>query len=146
MSQKGAFGGAGWGAQVLRGFETRFRRNELNTFFVTAAVSRRIRLNRATVARTPPFHALRADRALPASVRGPVDCFQGHKARILSACFWRASVVQRGIGGGVEWSFVAVVESTGDQGFVNLLPKARPHNSQGVNKRIQLGTKGYTKG
>ena len=49
------------------------------------------------MARTPPFHALQADLALPSSVRGPVDFVHGHKARIRSACRWRVSGVQRGM-------------------------------------------------
>lgn len=38
------------------------------------------------IARVPPFQALRDAVALPSSLRGPVDCFHGLQARILSAC------------------------------------------------------------
>ena len=80
---------------------SRFRRNELNTARVAASMLRRISVQCATVARiltrAPPFQALRAERALPSSVRGPVEWFQGHRARIRSACFRRVSGVQRGM-------------------------------------------------
>ena len=76
----------------------RFGRNELNNTFAVAAMPRRIAEPWATTARMPPFHALRADLALPSSVRGPVDFLQGPWVRMRAACFRRDSGVQRGIG------------------------------------------------
>ena len=90
------------GAEPARlGPLSRFRRNELNSvcvmYRVVAANPRSIRAYTAASARTPPFQALREDRAFPSSVRGPVDFFQGLRARIRSACFRRSRGVQRGM-------------------------------------------------
>ena len=51
-----------------------------------ATCSRSVRARRRICGRTPPFHALRDDFALPAAVRGPVDRSHGRHRRIARAC------------------------------------------------------------
>lgn len=50
--------------------------------------------NSRSLRHCPPLSALRLDRALPASLRGPVDCCHGFQRRIASACRARRSGVQ----------------------------------------------------
>ena len=45
-------------------------------------------------ARMPPRYAFRETRALPAALRGPVDCFHGHQRVIAIDCFALRSFVQ----------------------------------------------------
>lgn len=51
------------------------------------------RASARSVARNPPFQALRDAFALPSGVRGPVECSQGRKRLIASACRARRSSV-----------------------------------------------------
>ena len=80
-----------------------FRERRIETYLIRSSArccSRNPRPSSRNSGRTPPLNPLRATRALPASVLGPVDCFHGCQRRIAAACRALRSEVQPFIG---EW-------------------------------------------
>ena len=82
-----------------------FREQWIETYLIRFSVARcshNSRPSSRNIGRTPPLNALRAARALPASVLGPVDCSHGRQLRISAACRALRSEFQPFIGEGFQ--------------------------------------------